>query len=150
MSHSISQDRGARDGKGADTTQQAPADDGGVEVRITEIKPNQFTIVATATFDQPVAKVWSVFRNFEKLVDLALPGLATDFEWLDGGSPGRVPSQFRFVANGETLIEEIYHHSDDEYVLRYLMLEPALGIESFAAGNLATHAVVPVGVRTRG
>lgn len=126
MSHSISPDRGARE-------QQAHAGDGGAEVTIQEIGPNQYSMVSRATFDQPVAEIWPVFRNFEKLVDVGLPGLTSDFEWLHGGSPDRVPSQFRFVSSGATLVEEIYHRSDDEHVLRYRVVEPVLGILEYDA-----------------
>jgi hypothetical protein len=125
MSYSSSDERGAGEGE---TAQQTPADDGGVEVTIEEIGPNQHSVVATATFDQPVAAVWAVFRDFEKLVAIALPGLTSDFEWLNSGSPDQVPSQFRFLASGARIAEQLYHRDDDEHVLRYRMLEPALGI----------------------
>jgi hypothetical protein len=121
MSHSMSQDRGANE-------QQTLTGEGGVEVSIQELGPNQYRIVSRATFDQPVTKIWPVFRNFEKLVNVGLPGLTSDFEWLNGGTPDRVPSQFRFVSGGAYVVEEVYHRSDDEHVLRYRVLEPVLGI----------------------
>lgn len=121
MSHSMSQDRGANG-------QQTLTGEGGVEVTIQELGPNQYRVVSRATFDQPVAKVWPVFRNFEKLVNVALPGVTSDFEWLHGGNPDRVPSQFRFASGGAYVVEELYQRSDDEHVLRYRVLEPVLGI----------------------
>lgn len=128
MSHSmISSDGSAHAGAGEDTAQQALADDGGVQVVVRQIGPNQHSVVATATFDQPVGRIWALFCNFERLVATALPGVASDFEWLDG-SPERVPSRFQFVASGTKIREEIYHRDEAEHLLRYRMLEPALGI----------------------
>jgi hypothetical protein len=113
---------------GEDPAQQALADDGGVQVVVKQIGPNQHSIVATTTLDQPVGRIWAVFCDFEKLVATALPGVASDFQWLMGGSPDRVPSRLQFVASGVNIVEEIYRRDDAEYVLRYRVLEPALGI----------------------
>lgn len=124
MNHSISRDPGAH---------EVEEDDDGVEIVIKETGPNRYSMVATATFDQPVGRVWAVFRDFQKLLDVALPGLVSDFEWLNGGSRDRVPARFQFVASGALLREEVYHRSDDEYVLRYRVLEPALGILEYDA-----------------
>jgi hypothetical protein len=130
MSHSHSDDRDEHD---ADSAQALADDDGGVEIMIKEIAPNRHSIVATATFAQPVARVWAVFRDFEQLVAAALPGLTSDFAWLDGGGPDRVPSRLRFATSGTSLVEEVYHRDDGRYVLRYRMVEPALGILEYDA-----------------
>jgi hypothetical protein len=100
--------------------------EGGVEVTTTEIGPNRYKVVATAIFGRSVGKIWATFHNFEKVISIGLPD-TNDFEWLDGGSPGQVPSSFQFSANGETILEEVYSRDNASHTLRYRLLQPALG-----------------------
>ena len=104
------------------------AEDGAVEVSVTEAGPSEYVIVATATLDRPVAEVWALIDDFEELIAVALPGVAGDFEWLDGGGPGKAPSRFQFVASGVQVVEEVYHRDEDQHVLGYRLLQPTLGI----------------------
>lgn len=118
MSHSNSEHR-------------APAEDGAVAVTVTETGTNQYNITATAAFDAPLDEIWPLFDDFEKLVATGLPGLSSDFEWLGGGGPGRVPSTFQFLASGALLQEEVYEIDRARGIMRYRMLEPALGIRVY-------------------
>lgn len=102
-------------------------DDDGVETTTTELGPNQYRIVTSATFDRPVARVWPTFLDFQNLVELGLPGSATDFVWVNGGSPQKVPSAFQFLSGGETIHEEVYFRDNHTHTLRYRLLQPALG-----------------------
>lgn len=102
-------------------------DDDGVETVTTELGPNQYRIVTSATFDRPVARVWPTFLDFQNLVELGLPGSATDFVWVNGGSPQKVPSAFQFLSGGETIHEEVYFRDNHTHTLRYRLLQPALG-----------------------
>jgi hypothetical protein len=122
----------AGDGEVA-AAEQALAEDGAVEVTVTEVGPNQYVIVATATFDHSIGKVWATLHNFEKLAEIGLPGVAADFQWLNGGSPGQIPSTFQFAVGDTIILEEVYARDKDDYTMRYHLLEPALGIVSYDA-----------------
>jgi hypothetical protein len=102
-----------------------------VKVVTTSIGPDQFRIVATATFESAPSDVWALLWDWERLVGVGLPGLTSDFKWLTGG-PDAVPSRFQFVVAGALLTEEIYERTVEEgagrYRLRYRALEPALGV----------------------
>lgn len=99
-----------------------------VDVTVTEIGPERYIITATTTFDRSAGKIWATIHNFEKLVAAALPGMTSNFEWLDGGSPGKVPSKFQFDVSGTTVVEEVYYRRKANYTMRYRLLEPGLGI----------------------
>ncbi|AKU93620.1 hypothetical protein AKJ09_00284 [Labilithrix luteola] len=101
--------------------------DDGVELVTTELGPHQYRIVTSATFDRPVARVWPTFLDFQNLVELGLPGSASDFVWVDGGSPQKVPSSFQFISGGETIHEEVYYRDNHTHTMRYRLLQPALG-----------------------
>lgn len=105
-----------------------PVEDGAVAVTVAETGAHQYSITATAALDAPIDAIWPLFDDFEKLVATALPGVASEFEWLNGGGPGRVPSTFQFVASGTRIVEEVYELDRARGTLRYRVLEPALGI----------------------
>ncbi|HUE89521.1 MAG TPA: hypothetical protein VMO26_25880 [Vicinamibacterales bacterium] len=109
---------------------------GDVKVVTTVIGPDQYRIVATATFESAPADVWALLSDWEGLVTVGLPGLTSDFAWLTGG-PDQVPSTFQFVVAGSILKEEIYERTAAEamgrYRLRYRALEPALGVVEYDA-----------------
>ncbi len=109
---------------------------GAVNVETTVTGPDQYRIVATATFDNAPAEVWALLWDWERLVAVGLPGLTSDFKWLSGG-PDNVPSTFQFEVAGTTLKEEIYERTAEEgagrYRLRYRALEPALGVLEYDA-----------------
>lgn len=107
--------------------------EGRVEVSTRAIGPNRYTIIATTTLDRPVGEVWALLCDFERLVAVGLPGMTSDFEWLNGGSPDQVPSRFQFAIGTARVVEEIYHLDGDQYILRYRMLEPAMGILKYDA-----------------
>ncbi len=109
---------------------------GDVRVVTTVTGPDQYRIVATATFESAPVEVWALLWNWERLVAVGLPGLTSDFKWLSGG-PDEVPSTFQFEVAGATLKEEIYERTAEEgegrYRLRYRALEPALGVLEYDA-----------------
>ena len=109
------------------------AADGSVQVTTRETGPNQYILVATATFDRPVGEVWALLDDFEKLLATALPGGPGSFEWLNGGGPGQAPVRFQLSISGQRLLEEVYHRDPGNHSLRYRMLEPALGILEYDA-----------------
>ena len=115
---------------------QRDPESGDVKVVTTVIGPDQYRIVATATFEGVPAEVWALLWDWEGLVAVGLPGLTSDFTWLTGG-PDQVPSTFQFVVAGSILTEEIYEHTAEEamgrYRLRYRALEPALGVVEYDA-----------------
>jgi hypothetical protein len=107
-----------------------------VKVVTTASGPDQYTIVATATFESVPAEVWALLWDWERLVAVGLPGMTSDFQWLSGG-PDKVPSTFQFELAGATLNEEIYERTSEEgagrYRLRYRALGPALGVLEYDA-----------------
>jgi hypothetical protein len=107
-----------------------------VKVVTTGTGPDQYRIVATATFECAPGEVWSLLWDWERLLAVGLPGLTSDFKWLSGG-PDEVPSTFQFEVAGATVKEEIYERTAEEatgqYRLRYRTLEAALGILEYDA-----------------
>jgi hypothetical protein len=113
---------------------------------VTQLDDGTFRFVSTATANLPVGAVWPTVQNLEKLVETVLTGIASNFQWVDGGNPGTVPSRYTFVVNGTSLLEEVYSRSHDDHVIQYRLVTPALGIQSYAA-TIALTAVE--GGRTR-
>lgn len=99
----------------------------------TELGPNRYFFFQKVPMDPPVGKVWTTVRDFEKLVAIALPGIATDFQWVDGGGPGRAPASCQFVVSGSPIHEEVYALDNREHSLRYRLLVPALGLAAYDA-----------------
>lgn len=108
----------------------------GVEVLTTAVGPERYRISATATVGCPPTEVWALMWDWERLLEVGMPGMARDFEWLSG-SPDEVPSTFQFEVAGALVKEEIYERREDassgRYILRYRTLEPALGILEYDA-----------------
>ena len=100
---------------------------------VTPLEGGGFRFTSTAVLDAPEGAAWAKIHNIEKVVEIALPGIASDFQWLDGGSPGKVPSRFTFLALGSSVLEEVFFVDHGEKVLRYRLVTPALGIQSYVA-----------------
>ncbi|GAH00596.1 unnamed protein product, partial [marine sediment metagenome] len=114
-----------------DTHNEMTAND--VNVVTTSIGPNQFKIVATATFNSNPSEIWALLWDWEQLLAVGLPGMTDNFQWLSGG-PDEIPSTFQFEIGGVTIKEEIYERTmEHRYCLRYRTLEPALGILDYEA-----------------
>ena len=92
-----------------------------------------FRFTSVATLDAPEGAVWAKVHNIEKLVEIVLPGIASDFQWVDGGKPSKVPSRYRFIALGSPVLEEVFHQDKAAHVLRYRLVTPALGIQTYVA-----------------
>ncbi len=118
------------------STDESVSERGDAKVVTTVTGPDQYRVVATATFESAPVEVWALLRDWERLVAVGLPGLTSDFKWLSGG-PDEVPSTFQFNLAGATLAEEIYERTAEEgagqYRLRYRALEPALGVLEYDA-----------------
>jgi hypothetical protein len=99
----------------------------------TPLEGGGFRFVGSVVLDRPIGAVWAKAHNIESFVAIVLPGLASNFQWVDGGSPGVVPARFSFEANGATLLEEVYYRSNEDHVLKYQLVTPALGMESYLA-----------------
>lgn len=99
-----------------------------VEVRVTPLGPGEYLFEATSTFHQSLDRVWAAASDFERLIAVSLPGMATDFQWLNGGGPRRLPAVFQFTAGSEIVQEELYELNDAEHSFRYRLLRPALGM----------------------
>jgi hypothetical protein len=100
---------------------------------VTPLEGGGFRFTSTAVLDAPQGAVWAKVHNIEKVVEIALPGVATDFRWLDGGSPGKVPSRFTFSALGSSVLEEVFFIDRADKVLGYRLVTPALGIRNYVA-----------------
>ena len=106
-----------------------------VEVVTTSLGDDRYRIVATATFDCDPVPVWDLLGDWERFIEVGLPGMASGFEWSTGG-PRLAPSAFRFEMAGAVLEEEIYElteRPDGSRVLRYRTLAPALGVLEYDA-----------------
>jgi hypothetical protein len=99
---------------------------------VTPLPGGGFRFTSTAVLDVPTGAAWAKLHNIEKTVEIALPGIATDFQWLDGGGPSTVPSQFQFSALGATVVEEVFFVDTVAKVLKYRLVIPALGLQSYA------------------
>ena len=100
---------------------------------VTPLEGGGFRFTSTAVLDAPEGAAWAKVHNIEKVVEIALPGIAGDFQWLDGGSPGKVPSRFTFLALGSSVHEEVFFVDHADKVLKYRLVTPALGIQSYVA-----------------
>jgi hypothetical protein len=100
---------------------------------VTPLEGGGFRFTSTAVLDAPEGAVWAKIHNIEKVVEIALPGIASDFQWVDGGSPGKVPSLYQFTALGNTVLEEVFYVDHGDRVLKYRLVTPALGIQSYVA-----------------
>jgi len=105
-----------------------------VQVATENAGPNRYKITATAEFEASPSESWELLWDWERFVEVGLPGMTSNFTWLSG-SPDEVPSKFQFEIAGTLLKEEIYERTDTdgEYLLRYRALEPALGVEEYDA-----------------
>jgi hypothetical protein len=99
---------------------------------VTELGDGTYRFTSTAVLEVPIGAAWAILHNIEKTVAIALPGVAQDFRWLDGGSPGKVPSRFQFQALGTTVVEEVHFVDHATHVLKYRMVVPVLGFLSYA------------------
>jgi hypothetical protein len=118
----------------------APGVSGAPVSTVTPLEGGGFRFTSTAVLDAPQGAVWAKIHNIEKVLEIALPGIASDFRWVDGGSPGRVPSRYQFSALGSSVLEEVFFVDRSDKVLRYRLVTPALGIRSY----VATMALDPV------
>lgn len=104
-----------------------------IEVITKSTGLNQFTIVATATFNCDPTKIWKLLWDWEQLLTVGLPGMTENFQWLNG-SPEQIPSSFQFELGGAIIKEEIYKRTTkDNHCLRYRTLEPSLGVVDYDA-----------------
>ena len=105
-----------------------------------ELPGGVFRFTSVAVLDAPEGAVWAKVHNIQKLVEMVLPGIASDFQWLDGGGPSKVPSRYQFVALGSPVVEEVTLQDKKDKVLEYRLVTPALGIQTY----LATVALDPI------
>ena len=100
---------------------------------VTPLPGGGFRFTSTAVLDAPEGAVWAKAHNIQKMVEMLLPDVATDFQWLDGGGPSKVPSRFQFLAFGSPVVEEVYFQDKQDKVLKYRLVTPALGILTYDA-----------------
>lgn len=100
---------------------------------VQELPGGVFRFTSTATLDAPAGAAWAKVHNIQKMVEVLLVGVASDFQWVDGGGPSKVPSRFTFTALGASVLEEVFVQDKEAKVLRYRLVTPALGIQSYVA-----------------
>lgn len=100
---------------------------------VTPLPDGRFRFVSTAVVCATEGKVWNTIKDIEQVVAIALPGIASNFQWLDGGSAKQVPSDFQFDALGGAVHEQVYYLSHEDHVLGYRLVTPALGIVTYVA-----------------
>lgn len=100
---------------------------------ITPLADGGYRFVGTVVVNRPIDAVWARCQDPEKLLEVILPGVASNFQWVSGGSPDVVPARFTFEANGATPVEEVYFRSHEDHELKYKLVTPALGMESYDA-----------------
>lgn len=104
----------------------------GIETTVIQTGPNEYYTSSSTTVNAPQSTVWPQVKNIETLLDIALPGQTTDFEWIEGG-PGVVPSLVAFNFGVETLVEEVNYINNYYKIMRYVLVEaPVLGIEEYS------------------
>lgn len=110
------------------TADESAPEHADVKVVTAVTGPDQYRILATATFERAPVEIWALLWDWESLVAVGLAGLTSGFKWLSGG-PDQVPSAFQFEVAGVILKEEIYERTAEETAGRYRpcyrALEPA-------------------------
>lgn len=108
---------------------------------ITKVGPAKYHFYQRARLDRSLGSVWAKVRNFQALVAIVLP-TATDFQWLHGGGPGKIPSQYSFKSDtGVMVVEEVYFRSQLTHTVKYHLLEPAIGMREYVAAIRLTPAL---------
>lgn len=100
---------------------------------VTPRPDGSFHFFSAGVVCRPSGAVWAKIRNFDNVIAIFLDGIASDFEWVDGGSPGKLPSRYQFSVAGTTLLEEVDYRSDPDQVIGYHLVTPGLGIERYSA-----------------
>lgn len=107
-----------------------------VELVVETAGNDRYKITAKVQLGSQASSVWPLLLNWERFIEVGLPGMTSNFQWLSGG-PDVVPSSFQFDMAGATLKEEIYEQQVDpeqgRYLLRYRTTEPALGVVEYDA-----------------
>ncbi len=98
----------------------------------TPLADGGYRFVGTLVVNRPIDVVWARCHDVEQFMNVILPGVASNFQWVSGG-PGVAPARFTFEANGATPLEEVYSVSHDDHELKYKLVTPALGMESYDA-----------------
>lgn len=129
----LDEQSGALESSESEHRHQGSCKDNPVIYTRTPLGPNRYFFFQKVTVNPSPGRVWTEVRDLEKLVAIALPGVAEDFQWVDGGGPERVPSRFQFVVSGTTIHEEVYARDQRRHSVRYRLLVPALGIASYDA-----------------
>lgn len=105
-----------------------------VKISVIEVGPDQYIVTAKTIIDAPVSTIWGTIRDFEKLTEIGLGGVLTDFQWLNGGGPEVVPSSFQFLAGDTLVIQELYYRNKFTHTMRHHILNlPVLGIQEYDA-----------------
>jgi hypothetical protein len=118
----------------ADEAQALSHDPGAPPAPTFEVIPlddGSYRVVSVGAVDRPAGAIWAKLQNMSQIVPVALGDAMSDFAWVDGGSPGKMPSLFQFRLFETTLLEEIFYRSHEEHTLQYRLVTPALGIVSY-------------------
>jgi carbon monoxide dehydrogenase subunit G len=103
----------------------------GIEFTCTEAGPNRYILVHRGTMEAPIGKVWALLSDFQRFVGVLLP--TVEFQWVDGGAPGKVPSRYQLTVGGTQLVEELDSRDEREHTIRYHLITPGLGMLAYAA-----------------
>ena len=105
------------------------------------VKPKH-TMYQTTVLDADPDTVWTEVRDVLKLVKILFGDTVGGVEWVEGGSPERVPSQYEFtmLANQGLVQQEVAGRNDVARSLTYRTLAPVLCLYDY----VATYRVFPV------
>jgi hypothetical protein len=100
---------------------------------VAETGPERYRFYHRMVLYQGIDRIWSEIRDAQKLAAIVVPAAKDTFVWLDDGGPDMIPSRFQCTLENSTLIEEVVFRDDLEYVLRYRLVQPALGMRELVA-----------------
>jgi hypothetical protein len=105
------------------------------------VKPKH-TMYQTTVLDADPDTVWTEVRDVLKLVKILFGDTVGGVEWVEGGSPERVPSRYEFtmLATQGLVQQEVAGRDDVARSLTYRTLAPVLCLYDY----IATYRVFPV------
>jgi hypothetical protein len=105
------------------------------------IKPKH-TMYQTTVLDADPDTVWTEVRDVLKLVKILFGDTVGNAQWMEGGSPDRVPSRYEFtmLQNQGLVQQEVVGRNEVDRSLTYRTVAPVLCLYDY----VATYRVFPV------
>jgi len=105
------------------------------------IKPKH-TMYQTTVLDAEPDAVWTEVRDVLKLVKILFGDTVGNLQWVEGGTPDRVPARYEFtmLQNQGLVQQEVVGRNEVDRTLTYRTVAPVLCLYDY----VATYRVLPV------